>query len=349
MFSSDTYADLENQYPTDPLNEPGNNAYGCVKQLFLLKKQNRHLKVVLSIGGWTYSTNFPAVAADPVARLTFAASAVQLVTDWGFDGVEIDWEYPMNADEAANFVLLVATLRAELDAWTAQNAPGYRFLITIASPAAPVTYGILDLAGMDAYVDSWNLMAYDYAGSWDTTTGHQANLYPLPNNSLATKFNTNQAVDDYIAAGATASKIVLGMPTFGRSFEATTGLGQPFNGVGAGSARLKQPGLWLYRELPRDGATELYDDVAKASYSYNNATRELISYDNVHSAKVKRSFMLSKGLGGLVFWEASGDKSGTESLVAAVAEDLSGIVYPENLLSYNTSQYDNIRNGVPGP
>ena len=197
---------------------------------------------------------------------------------------------------------------------------------------------------MDAYVDGWNLMAYDYAGSWDTTSGHQANIYPNPQNPTATKFNTEQAVTDYIAKGIAADKIVMGLPLYGRSFESTAGIGQPYSGVGSGTL---QAGVWLYSDLPRSGATELYDDVAKASYSYDSSTQELISYDTVDSAVTKAEYLISKGLGGAVFWEASGDKTGAESLVGTLATQMGSLDTTQNLLSYPNSQYDNIRAGMP--
>ncbi|EPE04971.1 chitinase 1 precursor [Ophiostoma piceae UAMH 11346] len=341
--SSDTYADVEKRYPTDSWSDPGTNAYGCVKQLYLLKKANRHLKVLLSIGGWTYSPKFAPMAATSASRSTFAATAVKLATDWGFDGIDIDWEYPTDDTEARNFVLLLRAVRAELDAYARKNAPGYHFLITIASPAGPKHYNAMDMAGMDPYVDAWNLMAYDYAGSWDTSSGHQANIYVDPKNTAATKYSTERAVTDYMAQGIKPGKVMLGLPLYGRSFEATKGLGQNYSGVGDGTS---QPGIWLYKDLPRSGATEIYDNVAKASYSYDNATRELISYDNAASAAEKSAYLARKGLGGAVFWEASGDRNDSKSLIGTVSQKMGNLDTTMNLLKYPTSQYDNIRTGM---
>ncbi len=182
--------------------------------------------MLLSIGGWTYSPKFPPVAATAEGRQKFASSAVKLVADWGFDGIDIDWEYPASPTEAQNYVLLLQACREALDAYADQSAPDYHFLITVASPAGSSHYNSMDMAGMDPMVDSWNLMAYDYAGSWDSTTGHQANLYINPQNAQATKFSTEAAVRDYMAKGIAPEKIMLGIPLYGRSFEATGGLGR---------------------------------------------------------------------------------------------------------------------------
>ncbi|KAL1867067.1 Chitinase 4 [Diaporthe australafricana] len=346
VYASDSYADLQKHYPTDSWNDVGNNAYGCVKQLYLQKKANRQLKVLLSIGGWTYSTNFPAAASTATSRALFASTAVTLMKDWGFDGLDIDWEYPADATQAANFVLLLQAVRQALDNYAAQYAPGYHFLLTIASPAGPQNYNTMQLSAMSTYLDFFNLMAYDYAGSWDNTSGHQANLYAASDsgNALAAKYSTDRAVSDYIAAGVPASKIVLGMPIYGRSFESTAGIGQPYTGVGSGSW---ENGVWDYKALPKAGASVITDAKAGATYSYDAASQELISYDTPAMVATKVSYLKSKGLGGSMFWEASADKNDSSSLLATSYNALGSLDSSQNLLSYPNSQYANIVAGVP--
>lgn len=340
---TDTYADLEKHYATDSWNDVGKNIYGCIKQIYILKKANRKLKVLLSIGGWTLSTNFPAAAATVTSRTRFANTAVQFVKDLGLDGLDIDWEYPTDATQAANYVLLLASIRSALDTYAQQFAPGYHFLVTVASPAGPSNYNIMKLKAMDAYLDAWHLMAYDFSGSWDTIAGHDANLYPSNSNPSSTPYSADRAVSDYIAAGIDPSKIVLGMPLYGRSFQATTGIGKPFNGVGSGSW---ESGVWDYKALPKPGATVSYDSQSVAAYSFDGNSKELISYDTPQVVRAKSDYIKSKGLGGGMWWETSGDKTGADSLISTIAGSFGNLEGSQNNLNYPGSVYDNLRAGM---
>ncbi|KAI2636847.1 endochitinase [Xylaria nigripes] len=355
VYSSDTYSDLEKHYSGDYIvgsrdfiawNDIGTNAYGCIKQLYILKKANRQLKVLLSIGGWTYSPGFAAAASSETTRATFAKTAVDLMKDWGFDGIDIDWEWPTNETEANNMVLLLTALRNQLDSYASQYANGYRFILSVALPAGPTNYQKLKLSEMNAAgVDQFNMLSYDYAGSWDKTAGHQANLYSDPAHPLDTPFSTDIPIKAYLAGGVPANKITLGIPLYGRAFENTNGLGQPYSGVGSGSW---ENGIWDYKVLPRSG-TEYYDSVASASYSYDNATKELITYDNVDMVSRKAQYIQSEGLAGSMFWEISGDKTDSGSLVAAAFNAQGGassLDMSQNLLSYPNSKYENIKKNL---
>ncbi|KAH7109715.1 chitinase [Dactylonectria macrodidyma] len=343
VYTGDSYADLEKHYPGDSWDEPGINAYGCVKQLYLLKKAHRKLKVMLSIGGWTWSANFPAAASSAATRTTFAKSAVTLMKDWGFDGIDVDWEYPANDTEASNMILLLQAVRNELDSYAKQYAPGHHFQLSIAAPAGSEHYGKLHMKELGALLDRINLMAYDYAGSWSAYSGHNANVYKKTDNPNSTPFNTDDAVKAYINGGVPAKKIVLGMPIYGRSFQGTSGIGQPFSGVGSGSW---ENGVWDYKALPKSGATVSYDDVAKGYYSYDSSTKELISFDTPDMIKKKVSYLKSLGLGGSMFWEASADKKGSYSLIRTSLKSLGSLNFTKNYLHYPNSQYRNIAAGM---
>lgn len=318
-----------------------------MKQLNLLKKANRHLKVLLSIGGWTYSANFKGPAATPQGRETFAKSCVELIKNLGYDGVDIDWEYPQSPEEAKNFVELLATVRKELDDYSNRAAGGYHFEITVACPAGPDNFKKLDVPGMDKYLDAWHLMAYDYAGSWDQVSGHQANLYPSQDLPASTPFSTVAAVDFYTENGVAPHKLVLGMPLYGRAFENTDGIGKPFQGVGQGTW---EQGVYDYKKLPIEGAQEHCDQQCGASYCYNPATRLLVTYDTPEVARIKTAFIRQRSLGGGMWWESSADKTGDDSLIQTTVNGLGGeqsLLKTENCISFPETKYDNLREGFP--
>lgn len=342
---TDPWADTDIHWEGDSWNDVGTNLYGCLKQLNLLKQRNRNLKVLLSVGGWTYSSNFKAPASTPAGRQTFARTAVDLIKNLGFDGIDIDWEYPSSPAEAADFVSLLQECRSALDAY-ASTVPGNpHFELTVACPAGPQNYEKLDLPAMDRLLDFWNLMAYDYAGSWDSVAGHQANLFPSPENPRRTPFSTSRAVDYYTLHGVPADKIVLGMPLYGRAFENTDGPGEPYSGIGQGTW---EAGVYDYKALPLEGAQEYEDRDLGASYCYHSERRVMVSYDTVPMARCKAQYIKDRGLGGAMWWESSADKQGHESLIGNVVQVLGGpqtLQRKENCMAYPLSKYDNLKNG----
>lgn len=241
VYLTDAWSDTDKHYPTDSWNDTGNNLYGCLKQMYLHKKRNRNLKVLLSIGGWTYSSNFATPASTEHGRQTFARSAVSLLSNLGFDGLDIDWEYPKSKDEAHHFVQLLAAVRHELSTYASTLASNPHFLLSVACPAGPSNCQWLQVEDMDRHLDFWNVMAYDFAGSWDTTAGHQANIYPAKHDGKATPFSIDYAVKWYIQHGVAPFKLVLGMPLYGRAFQNTDGPGCAYDGTGEGSW---ENGVW---------------------------------------------------------------------------------------------------------
>lgn len=233
--------------------------------------------------------------------------------------------------------------------------PGRKFHLTIACPAGPHNFMKLKIPQMTPLLDFYNLMAYDYAGSWDSNAGHQANIYPSSGNPASTPFSTAAALNHYInICGVPPAKMVLGMPLYGRAFANTDGPGKPFNGVGPGSW---ENGVWDYKALPLPGATEEIDTNAEAAWCYDSNLRTMVSYDNVQMSRTKADYIKQRGLGGAMWWESSGDKGGRTadaadgSLIGSFVDFAGGIGALDqtaNAISFPESRYDNLRNGFPG-
>ncbi|KAF2259983.1 chitinase 18-7 [Lojkania enalia] len=363
VILTDTWSDVEKHYANDSWNDVGKNMYGCLKQINLLKKRNRNLKLLLSVGGWTYAherKHFDGPASTPQGRKIFADSCVRLIKDYGFDGIDIDWEYPQNPEQGEQLLLLLQEIRHAMDAYANHLAahshrydhgqePKPHFMLSIAAPAGESNYKNLPLGRLASVLDFINLMGYDFAGSWDHHSGHQANLYASRSCPTCTPFNIHSVIQNYVAAGVPPCKIVLGMPLYGRAFSNTKGIGQSFSGVGEGSF---EAGVWDFKALPRPGASEHIDEESGASYCYDGNSQTLVSYDNVAIAKRKAEYIRQHNLGGAMWWELSGDRTDEGSIVTNVVRELGGqdgrkMEQQPNWLRFPDSQYENMRAGFP--
>ncbi len=322
VVRGDPYADTDKFYPGDSW--AAGALRGNFNQLNILKNQNPHLKTLISIGGWTWSSGFSTAAATPTSRALLANSAVQFMKQYGFDGIDLDWEYPVSgglssnvtsASDKQNFTLLLAELRSQLDALEAIDRRHY--LLTIASSAGPATYANIEISLIHQYLDWINVMAYDFHGSWSPITHFNSALYPQPNDPttdpvILNGFNGDVAIQAYLNAGVPPHKLVLGAGYYGRGWEGVpnvnNGLYQPHTGVPSGSW---EPGVFDYKDLAQNylgnGYTRYWDNDAKVPYIYNPATGIMVSYDDDQSLGVKADYVNNNGLGGIMFWEFSGD------------------------------------------
>jgi chitinase len=290
-------------------------------QLRDLKANYPQLLVLISIGGASHSTHFSAAAAA-AKRAHFAQSCVRFMRQNGFDGIDIDWEFPGPAD-SENFTALLKELRSQLDDQGASD--GRAYLLTIAAPAGPGNIANLQLALIHSYLDWINLETYDFAVASSKKTNFVAPLFTHEG-----VLNVNAAVNSYLGAGVPADKIVLGARFVGTGWQgvgpANNGLYQPDTGPAPGTwdAPGKASGSFGYQDIEDNylpSYTRRFDDEAQVPWLYNADTGIMISYEDPQSLNAKANYVLSNQLGGIMIWELSADDS-ENTLVNTVAAAL---------------------------
>ena len=283
-----------------------------IASLIALKKKNPDLKVLYSVGGWVWSDQFSHVAAYQSAREKFAISCVQLMKKHGFDGVDLDWEFPgqraednaLRPSDKENFTLLLAEIRKQLE--SQGKIDDNHYLLTIATGADQAYINHTNLGKAHEYLDFINVMCYDFYNGWYYQAGHHANLYP----SDKEKFGGNsglEAITRHIKAGVPADKLIMGIPFYGRQWEkvapGNNGLYQS-----AMSTGVIIPYWDIVEKMKSGNYKKMYDESAKSSYLWNASDSIFISWETPKEIDLKVEYIKETNLGGAMFWEYSLDK-----------------------------------------
>jgi len=290
-----------------------------------LRARNPELRVLVSVGGWTWSKGFSDAALTAESRLRFCESAVAYVKRHDLDGLDVDWEYPglpgddnpYRPEDRANFTALMTDLRAHLDAAAAGSDK--RYLLTFAAGAFPDYLAHAAMNEVAGVVDFVNLMTYDFrVPGAEPEAGHNANLLAHPKDASGS--SADRAVRDFLAAGVPARKLVLGVPFYGRAWEVQGDYGPLYvpgkAAKGFGSGRYS-----ALRELPtQPGWLRLWDDAAQAPWLWNPEKKLFVSYEDPRSLRLKCALVRERGLGGVMFWEYSEDGGG--ELLRTLYEEL---------------------------
>ena len=311
----DSYADIDKAFAGDTWDT--GVLRGNFNQLIKLREQNPQLQTLISLGGWTWSSNFSDVAATEQSRKTFVDSCVDFMEQYKFDGIDVDWEYPVSGgmtpgkvEDKANYTLLMQEFRAALDAEEAED--GRDYWLSIAAPAGPSTLNNLELAELAATMDWMNLMSYDFHGGWDQVTGHNAPMTRSTGDPSPAGFSVTEAVETYLARGVPAEKLVMGVPFYGRGWNtdgtANAGLFQTGKGTSLGTW---EAASFDYTDLVQNYLPTMnryWDDEAQVPYLFDPQRSLFISYDDPQSIAIKAEYINDLGLGGAMFWELSGDR-----------------------------------------
>lgn len=297
---------------------------GNWNQLKQLKAKYPNIKVLISLGGWTWSRGF-ASAARPENRVAFVTSCVNAyirgnlpVTDNAggtgaaagvFDGIDLDWEYPNacglscgGAEDRANFTALLAEFRRQLNL----VRPG--LLLTIASGAGVDKIAATDPGQYAQHLDFINVMTYDFHGTWEPRTNHHSALFASPSDPSTGDvrfYNSNDAIEAFLARGVPASKLNLGIGFYGRGWTNVPNVNNGLYQTGSAAPGSYEAGNEDYKVLKDRPGTIYTDANARATWKYDGNT--LWSYDTPAMVTEKMNYVKVQNLGGAFFWEFSGD------------------------------------------
>lgn len=251
-------------------------------------------KAILMLGGAGEHAGFVG-AANSTNRAKFVANLVRIMDDYGYDGIDVDWE-PIEAADRAPLLQLLKDLRAARPS----------ILLSI-----PVGWTNANFVGVDSWyaevagqVQQMNLMTYDMAGPWGGWTSWHSSA--LQDHGGDHPSSVASSIQQYLNVGIPAAKLGVGIGFYGACWRGVTGPRQALNGAYI----VASDNTMSYRNIMTsyyNSTARRWDDAAKAGYlTFASATGpqscNFVSYEDEQSIAAKGEFVRARGLGGAIIW-----------------------------------------------
>lgn len=293
-----------------------------LRKLSELKKINPDLKILISIGGWTWSKNFSDAVLTDTSTQNFASSAVSIVSKYNLDGIDIDWEYPgmigdsnvYRPEDKEHYTILFKDLRLGLDSLA--GITHMKYYVTTAVGGSQQYINHTEMDKVQQYTDYINVMSYDYASGSDPISSHHTNLYVSSGDS--NQYSAHRSIQTFIEAGVPPDKIVIGIAFYGKGWQMQS---TENNGLYSKAQRSARGGGFTYLKdslVNKNGYKQYWDAKAKAPYLFSAEKKIFISYDDERSVKEKCKYVRRHHLAGAMFWEYNSDKK--EYLLKIIAD-----------------------------